>query len=137
MAHENRAHAILSASSSSRWLACPPSAKLNAELPDIVSNYARVGTLAHEIAQCKINQMLGIPVDDPRENLDFYDSEMEECTESYAQYVAEEMAKYKEPVVIVEQRLDFSKYVPGGFGISDLSIIADHVLTVIDLKQIL
>lgn len=134
MAHENRAHAILSASSSSRWLACPPSAKLNAELPDIVSDYARVGTLAHEIAQCKINQMLGIPVDDPRENLDFYDSEMEECTESYAQYVAEEMAKYKEPVVIVEQRLDFSKYVPGGFGTSDLSIIADHVLTVIDLK---
>lgn len=134
MAHENRAHAVLSASASKRWLSCPPSAKLNAELPDIVSDYARVGTLAHEIAQFKINQMLGIPVDDPRENLDFYDSEMEECTESYAQYVAEEMAKYKEPVVIVEQRLDFSKYVPGGFGISDLSIIADHVLTVIDLK---
>lgn len=78
--------------------------------------------------------MLGIAVDDPRENLDFYDSEMEECTESYAQYVAEEMAKYKEPVVIVEQRLDFSKYVPGGFGTSDSVIIADDVLTVIDLK---
>lgn len=134
MTHENRAHAVLSASASKRWLSCPPSAKLNAELPDTTSDYAREGTCAHEIAQIKINQMLGISVDDLRENLDFYDSEMEECTESYAQYVAEEMAKYKEPVVMVEQHLDFSKYVPGGFGTSDIVIIADDVLTVIDLK---
>ena len=60
---------------------------------------------------------------------------MEDCTESYAQYIAEQIAKYDSPVVMVEQRLDFSKYVPGGFGTGDCVIVADDVLTVIDYKH--
>lgn len=115
MAHETRTHAVLSASASKRWLSCPPSAKLNAELPDTTSEYAREGTCAHELAEYKVNKLLGIAVDDPRENLDFYDSEMEDCTDSYVQYISEQMSQYATPVVMVEQRLDFSKYVPGGF----------------------
>lgn len=133
--HSTRAHAVLSASASSRWLACPPSAKLNAEIPDITTDYAREGTCAHEIAEYKVNKLLGIEAKDPTENLDFYDSEMEECTESYAQYIAEQISKYSDPVVMVEQRLDFSKYVPGGFGTGDCIIVADDVLTVIDYKH--
>lgn len=133
--HSTRAHAVLSASASSRWLACPPSAKLNAEIPDITTDYAREGTCAHEIAEYKVNKLLGIEAKDPTENLDFYDSEMEECTESYAQYIAEQISKYSDPVVMVEQRPDFSKYVPGGFGTGDCIIVADDVLTVIDYKH--
>lgn len=135
MAHENRAHAVLSASASKMWLSCTPSAKLNAELPDTTSEYAREGTCAHELAEYKVNKMLGIEAKDPTESLDFYDSEMEDCTESYAQYIAEQIAKYDSPVVMVEQRLDFSKYVPGGFGTGDCVIVADDVLTVIDYKH--
>ena len=133
--HSTRNHAILSASASARWIACPPSAKLNAELPDTTSEYAREGTCAHELAEYKVNKMLGIEAKNPTESLDFYDSEMEDCTESYAQYIAEQIAKYDSPVVMVEQRLDFSKYVPGGFGTGDCVIVADDVLTVIDYKH--
>ena len=134
MAHENRTHAVLSASSSKRWLNCTPSAKLNAEIPDITTEYAKEGTDAHELAEYKVNQFLGIKEDNPTENLDYYNQEMEDCTDSYAQYITEQMSQYSSPVVMVEQRLDFSRYVPGGFGTGDCIIVADDVLTVIDFK---
>ena len=135
MAHENRAHAVLSASASKRWLNCPPSAKLNAEIPDIITTeYAKEGTDAHELAEYKVNQLLGIKADNPAENLDYYNQEMEDCTDSYAQYIAEQMSQYSSPVVMVEQRLDFSRYVPGGFGTGDCIIVADDTLTVVDFK---
>ena len=113
-------HAMLSASSSSRWLACPPSAQLCAALPDTVTDYAREGTCAHELAEYKVQRLLGNPASNPTENLDFYDAEMEDCTDSYAQYIAE--------------LLDFSRYVPSGFGTGDCVIVADDILTVIDFK---
>lgn len=135
MAHDTRAHAVLSASASHRWLACPPSAQLNAAVPDTTSDYAREGTCAHELCEYKVNKLLGIDTPDPREFLDFYDQEMEECSESYAQYIAEQMAKYTSPVVLVEQRLDFSKYVSDGFGTGDCIIVADGTMTICDYKH--
>lgn len=132
--HTNRSHAVLSASSSARWLACPPSAQLCAALPDTVTDYAREGTCAHELAEYKVQKLLGNPASNPTENLDFYDTEMEDCTDSYAQYIAELLATLQEPMVLVEQRLDFSRYVPDGFGTGDCVIVADSVLTVIDFK---
>lgn len=135
MAHDTRAHAVLSASASHRWLACPPSAQLNAAVPDTTSDYAREGTCAHELCEYKVNKLLGVDIPNPREFLDFYDQEMEECSESYAQYIAEQMAKYTSPVVLVEQRLDFSKYVSDGFGTGDCIIVADGTMTICDYKH--
>lgn len=132
--HANRLHAVLSASSSARWLACPPSAQLCAVLPDKVTDYAREGTCAHELAEYKVQKLLGNPASNPTENLDFYDAEMEDCTDSYAQYIAEQLSTLQEPMVLVEQRLDFSRYVPDGFGTGDCVIVAENVLTVIDFK---
>lgn len=132
--HTNRSHAVLSASSSSRWLACPPSAQLCAALPDTVTDYAREGTCAHELAEYKVQRLLGNSTSNPTENLDFYDTEMEDCTDSYAQYIAEQLSTLQEPMVLVEQRLDFSRYVPDGFGTGDCVIVAENVLTVIDFK---
>ena len=132
--HTNRSHAVLSASSSARWLACPPSAQLCAALPDTVTDYAREGTCAHELAEYKVQRLIGNPAANPTENLDFYDTEMEDCTDSYAQYIAEQLSTLQEPMVLVEQRLDFSRYVPDGFGTGDCLIVADSVLTVIDFK---
>ena len=132
--HANRLHAVLSASSSARWLACPPSAQLCAALPDTVTDYALEGTCAHELAEYKVQKLLGNPASNPTENLDFYDAEMEDRTDSYAQYIAELLATLQEPMVLVEQRLDFSRHVPSGFGTGDCVIVADSVLTVIDFK---
>lgn len=131
-------HAVLSASSSHRWLECPPSAKLNAEIADKASEYAQQGSSAHELAEYKIKRFLGENVKDPTESLTYLDQEMADCTDSYAEYVSEQVAKAKErckdPIVLVEQRLDFSKWVPHGFGTGDTVIVADDVLTIIDLK---
>ena len=62
-------HAILSASSAHRWLACPPSAKLNAAAPDIGSEYAAQGTDAHSLCEFKVLKYLGKDVKDPTADL--------------------------------------------------------------------
>lgn len=131
-------HAILSASSAARWMACPPSAKLNAKAEDTGSDFAREGTCAHELCEYKVRKMLGEDVQNPAENLDFYDSEMETCSDEYASYIGERIAaakqKCSDPIVLVEQRLDFSEYVPDGFGTGDCVIVADDTLFIMDFK---
>lgn len=131
-------HAYLSASASHRWLSCPPSAKLCAEIRDEASPYAQQGTDAHELCEYKVLHALGEDVKDPTANLDFFDTEMDDCTDEYCFYVMEQFAKAKQlcedPKVLVEQRLDFSKWVPDGFGTGDCLIVADKVLQIIDFK---
>ena len=131
-------HAVLSPSSSARWLACTPSARLCAEKEDKTSEYAIQGTYAHALAEYKLKKSLGQPTEDPTENLTYFDKEMDDCTDSYQHYVIEKLTEIKhickDPVVLVEQKLDFSKYVPDSFGTADCVIVADDTLTVIDLK---
>lgn len=131
-------HSPLSPSSAFRWIKCTPSAKLNAALPDSTSEYALQGTAAHTLCEYKLRKLLGKDAKDPTENLTYFDAEMADCTDSYQQYVSEQIEKAKQfckdPIVLVEQKLDFSKWVPQGFGTGDCVIVADNVLTVIDFK---
>lgn len=131
-------HALLSASSSHRWLACPPSAKLCAAEENKSSPYAKQGTDAHTLCEYKVEKLLGHDVRDPTENLDFFDTEMENCTDQYAAFIMEQLAEAgklcKDPMVLVEQRLDFSRWVPEGFGTGDCLIVADKLLQIIDFK---
>ena len=131
-------HALLSASSMHRILACPPSARLCANIEDRASPYAQQGTDAHELCEYKVLSALGKAGHDPTEELEFYDAEMESCTEEYRNYVMEQLEEAKkfckDPIVLVEQRLDFSKWVPDGFGTGDCLIVADDVLHIIDFK---
>ncbi len=132
-------HALLSASSSHRWLNCPPSARLCEGYEDKGSEYAQEGTDAHSLCEHKLKLALGMETTDPTDSLSFYDEEMEECACGYATYVMElvEEAKKtcKDPVVLIEQRLDFSRFVEEGFGTGDCVIIADGTLYVIDYKH--
>ena len=132
-------HAYLSASSSHRWLNCPPSAKLNAEAEQTTSEYARQGTDCHELCAYLVEAALGRDVADPTENLDYYDSEMQQCAEEYRNFVLEQIEKAKsycsDPVVCIEQRLDFSRWVKDGFGTGDCVIVADEELQIIDYKH--
>ena len=132
-------HAILSASSSHRWLNCPPSARLCEAYEDKGSDYAAEGTDAHALCEFRLKQALGIPAENPIENLSWYNEEMEECAAGYAAYVVEllETAKQtcSDPVVMIEQRVDFSCWVQEGFGTADCILIADGVLNVVDYKH--
>ena len=130
--HKDRDHALLSASSSSRWLACPPSAVANEAYPNQDTSFTQEGTLAHEVAEWvasgkSTNKTLLKGVNDGVTN------EMLECATAYADYI-EEQKKSNDAVVLLEQRVDFSAWVPGGFGTCDCLIIQDDTLTVIDYK---
>lgn len=131
-------HAYLSASASERWLKCPPSAKLCAQEEDRGSPYSQQGTDAHELAAFLVEKALGRDSRDPTENLTWYDAEMQEAAEGYAAFVMDQVAEAKklcpDPLVCVEQTLDFSKWVEHGFGTGDCVIVADDLLHIIDLK---
>ncbi|WP_298595165.1 DUF2800 domain-containing protein [uncultured Mitsuokella sp.] len=131
-------HAVLSASSADRWLHCPPSVRLSEGFEDTGSSYALEGTCAHSLAEFKLRKALEYPAEDPTENLTFYNEEMDEATDEYAGYVLEQVAAAKEtcadPVVLIEHRVDFSRWVKQGFGTADALVIADGTLRIIDLK---
>ncbi|MBN3368707.1 nuclease [Clostridium botulinum] len=132
-------HALLSASSSHRWLNCPPSARLCENYEDRGSEYAQEGSDAHSLCEHKLKSALGMESADPTEGLSFYNEEMEQCACDYAAYVMELVAEAKkickDPVVLIEQRLDFSRFVQEGFGTGDCVIIADGTLYIVDYKH--
>ena len=132
-------HAYLSASASHRWLACPPSAKLCAGINDSGSPYAQQGTDAHALCEYKVEKLLGRSPEDPTENLTWFDTEMDDCTDQYAAYVAEQLEEAKthcsDPLILIEEKLDFSKWVPEGFGTGDCVIVADDTLHIVDYKH--
>nr|DAI68648.1 MAG TPA: Protein of unknown function (DUF2800) [Caudoviricetes sp.] len=132
-------HALLSASSSHRWLNCPPSARLCENYDDKGSDFAAEGTDAHTLCEYKLKKALGIPAKNPTDNLSWYSAEMEDCANGYAAFVTELVEDAKkscpDPVVLIEQRLDYSKYVAEGFGTGDCVIIADGTLHIVDYKH--
>ena len=131
-------HSLLSASSSHRWLHCPPSARLCEGYDDKGSNFAAEGTDAHALCEYKLRAALGMEAKDPTEDLSWYDAEMEESANGYAAFVMELVEEAKkncsDPVVLIEQRLDYSRYVAEGFGTGDCVIIADGTLHIVDFK---
>lgn len=132
-------HAFLSPSASHRWLMCPPSAKLNAALPDQTSPYAKQGTDAHELCAYLVEKALGRDVKDPTENLDYYDEEMQMCAEGYTEFVMQELELARQTCldteVLVEQKVDFSKWVEGGKGTADCILLSDGTAEIIDYKN--
>ncbi|MET7074182.1 DUF2800 domain-containing protein [Trueperella pyogenes] len=131
--HAERAHALLGASSAHRWLNCTPSAVLEAEKPDTTSAAAEEGTAAHELAEYELRTLLGED-DLTRPVSDLEDEDMVRHAKSYAAYVAGLLEDLAEPFVSIEQRLDYSGWVPGGFGTGDCVIVADGILHVVDFK---
>ena len=134
-----KGHALLSASSSDRWLHCPPSARLCESYDDKGSDYAAEGTDAHALCEYKLRQALGMEATDPTENLTWFNEEMSDCATGYAAYVLEQVEAAKQtcadPVVLIEQRVDFSRWVESGFGTADCILIADGTLQIIDYKH--
>lgn len=138
-------HSRLGASSSHRWMNCPGSVKLCEAVPDKSSSYAEEGTLAHSLAELIINYNLGrIKKAEFNKGMkkiqgsQYYSQEMQDYIKDYTEKVWELMnaAKSisKDAVLLTEQRLDFSDWVPDGFGTGDVVIVYDRVIHIIDLK---
>ena len=133
-------HATLSASASHRWLMCPPSVRLSEQFPDDGgSEFAAEGTEAHELCEYKLKSALGMPAEDPVPHLKRYCEEMEDCASGYAVHVLSLVEEVKQtcrdPKVLIEQRVDFSEWVPEGFGTADCIIVADGTLRIVDYKH--
>lgn len=129
-------HAILSASGAHRWLACTRSARIEAELPDNAGAAAAEGTLAHEVAEQRLKNLL---TKEPITiKLDEIDAEMQEAVDRYVdtcmEKINEAWRESPDAEVHVEERLDFSEWVPEGFGTGDMVIMSDEYIEVIDLK---
>lgn len=128
-------HALLGASSSARWLVCTPSARLEAMFPDEQSPYAAEGTVAHDLAEAILRHKLE---GKKAPKLDDYSAEMIEAVNRYVdiceEKVNEARARSFDAEAMIEARLDFSRWVPEGFGTGDMVIVADGILEVIDLK---
>ena len=144
MGHEGRAHALLSASGAYRWLKCTKSARLEEQFPDTTSEAAKEGTLAHELAELKVRNYFD-PGDVSKRKLTFaikklkenplWDDEMLVHTDTYLDYIRDVSIKLPStPYTEVEKQVNFSEYVPEGFGTADLIMIQGNTLHVIDFK---
>lgn len=148
MQPEERSHALLGASKAEQWINCPPSARLQEGIPEKHSDYADEGTAAHELAEIKLRQRILPCNSKQRKDLEkkyeklktgkYYCPEMEQAVQVYVDFAEERFmaakARSSDAVVLVEAHLDFSEWVPEGFGTGDLVLIADGLLEVIDLK---
>ena len=142
--NEERAHALLSASSAKKWIHCPPSARLEEGIPEEESPYAKEGSLAHQICELKLQKlftdknMTGRTYKSRLKKLQqdgAYSPEMEGFTDEYADYVSGIAFGFPgTPFVAVEKRLDYSPWAPEGFGTGDCVIIYGNDLHIIDFK---
>ena len=138
-------HTLLSASGAQRWLSCPPSARLEEAVEEQSSEYAREGSFAHELAELYLAQELGLikksefnkRLKELRQN-PFYSEELDAYVKIYLDFAIEKInearARTRDAVVLLEMKLDYSTWVPEGFGTGDLVLVTDDVLEVIDFK---
>lgn len=140
---EEKQHAVLSASSSHKWLKCTPSARLEEQFPNQPSEYMAEGTLAHEIAEFKVKSYFLEPVSKTTitkrinkfKKEKHFSEEMLTHTDTYLEFIKGEALKTNSrPFIAVEQKVDFSEYVPEGFGTADCILISGDTLQVIDFK---
>ena len=139
------AHAILSASGAYRWMRCTPSARIEQNFEDRSSDFAKEGSLAHELGELLLAKELGIlDKKDVAKKLkaieksQFYSQEMKDYVDKYVDYVLERLAEHRvateDAEILLESRLDFSDWVPEGFGTGDTVIVSDGYLEIIDFK---
>lgn len=142
--HKERAHAKLSASGASRWATCPGSVQMEEGIPDRESIYAQEGTLAHEMSELKLKhyldpkgfgkRKLNAAIKKLKEN-ELYQAEMDSYTDTYVDFIKEKALSFpSNPYIEIEKRVDFSRWVDGGFGTCDCVLIHGSTLSIIDLK---
>lgn len=130
--HSSRDHALLSASSAHRWLNCPPSAVAAEAYPNESTEFTREGTLAHEVAE-HVARGGHTDLEALQKWEKGYTHEMLECAEGYAEYIQEQL-HIPNATILLEQRVDFSTWVPHGFGTADCILLQGDTMDIIDYK---
>ena len=136
-------HALLSASSASRWLNCTAAPRFEEGLPESTSEYAEEGRLAHALAELKVlKKFTGMTSRaystrlNKLKKADNYDPEMDKTTDLYLEHLTEQAMLYdSSPTVAAEIKVDFSEYVPEGFGTCDCVMIGGDTLSITDYKH--
>ena len=144
--HTERAHALLSASGASRWIACTPSPRLEESFENKSSSFAEEGTLAHEFAEINLRMLTDVITESEyREAIKpllahplYGGTEMELYVEKHTDYVLQQFTEAKrltpDAVLLIEKKVDITHLIEEGFGTCDVIIIADGTMEVIDLK---
>ena len=154
------AHALLAPSSAKRWMACPPSARLEALIPEKDTVYTREGTIAHEVAEFILRryrdrhllqandiwleqqawgeeEWINLGADAVLQGFDFKEI-VETVHENYVKVVMEDyltaQAQFSDTELFIETPLKLGAFIPEGFGSSDAVIIYNQTLQVYDLK---
>lgn len=143
--HAERKHALLSASSASRWLHCTPSAKMSENIPEEKSIHADEGTLAHEYAENILRYKLGF-IDEVAyngtwrelKNHELYTTDLDDEIQPYIDLVLEQVAEARaidnDALILIEQKVSLEEYIPEGIGTCDFIIIVGNMMWIIDLK---
>ena len=153
-------HALLAPSASKRWMACPPSARIEALLPDKDTVYSREGTIAHSVAEFILRryrdrhllpasdiwqeqqawgeeEWINLASDATLQGFDFKEI-VETVHENYVKVVMEDyltaQVQFSDTQLFVEAPLKLGAFIPEGFGSSDAVIIYNETLQVYDLK---
>jgi len=143
--HSERAHALLSASSASRWLNCTPSPRLEESFKEESSSFAEEGTLAHEFAEIILRNRINLTTElefqksaDPLKKNKYWSMTMMDYVNTHVDYVIEQYTEAKKrdklAVLLIEERVDITHLIEEGFGTCDVIIIAEGIMEVIDLK---
>lgn len=137
-------HALLSASSASRWLKCTAAPRFEEQFPEKTSEYAEEGRLAHAICELKVikkfttqltPRMFSTRINKLKKE-PYYTDEMDKTSDLYVEHLTEKAMTYdSKPYVAVEVQVDFADYVPEGFGTCDCIMIGGDTLNITDYKH--
>ena len=141
-------------------MACPPSARIEALLPDKDTVYSREGTIAHSVAEFMLRryrdrrllpasdiwqeqrawgeeEWFNLASDATLQGFDFKEI-VETVHENYVKVVMEDyltaQVQFSDTQLFVEAPLKLGAFIPEGFGSSDAVIIYNQTLQVYDLK---
>lgn len=137
-------HALLSASSASRWMACTAAPRFEAQFPETTTGYAEEGRLAHSICELKVLKKFTISINqrtyttrlNKLKKEPLYAEEMDRTSETYIEHLVEKAMAYSSPPLVnAEVRVDFAEYVPDGFGTCDCVMIGGDMLDITDYKH--
>lgn len=137
-------HALLSASSASRWLMCTASPRFEAQFPETTSEYAEEGRLAHSLCELKVLKKFTTSIKpsayktrlNKLKKEPLYTEEMDRTSDLYIEHLTEKAMGYNSPPLVnAEVKVDFSEYVPDGFGTCDCIMIGGDMLDITDYKH--